>query len=57
MPESSDERDKTRKNQWDQAEKQSRRIVWIGCGLILLFLFIVFVCGTCTSVDWTQLSF
>ena len=29
----------------------------IGCGLILLLIFIVLVCGTCTSVDWTQLSF
>ncbi|MDD3826880.1 MAG: hypothetical protein GX597_03290 [Anaerolineaceae bacterium] len=29
----------------------------IGCGLILLFIMLVLVCGTCTSVDWTQLSF
>jgi hypothetical protein len=29
----------------------------IGCGLILLCIFILLVCGTCTSVDWTQLSF
>lgn len=26
-----------------------------GCGLILLFIFIVLVCGTCTNTDWFSL--
>jgi hypothetical protein len=29
----------------------------IGCGLILLLIFIVLVCGTCTGTDWFHLSF
>lgn len=29
----------------------------IGCGMILLLIFIVLVCGTCTGTDWTQFSF
>jgi hypothetical protein len=29
----------------------------IGCGLILLFIFIVLVCGTCTGTDWLRISF
>ncbi len=28
-----------------------------GCGTIMLCIFILLVCGTCASVDWTQLSF
>lgn len=27
----------------------------IGCGMILLFIFIVLVCGTCTGTDWFRL--
>jgi hypothetical protein len=27
----------------------------IGCGLLLLALFIALVCGTCTSTDWLHL--
>jgi len=27
----------------------------IGCGFILLILFIVFACGTINNVDWTRL--
>ncbi len=29
----------------------------IGCGLILLVIFVLLVCGTCTSTDWLRLSF
>jgi hypothetical protein len=29
----------------------------IGCGIILLFIMLMLVCGTCASVDWTRLSF
>jgi predicted PurR-regulated permease PerM len=27
----------------------------VGCGFILLILFIVFACGTLNNVDWTRL--
>jgi hypothetical protein len=27
----------------------------LGCGVILLFLFVVLVCGTCTGTEWTRL--
>jgi hypothetical protein len=29
----------------------------IGCGLILLVVFVVLVCGTCAYTDWLRLSF
>lgn len=29
----------------------------IGCGVILVLLFIVLVCGTCTGTNWLDLSF
>jgi hypothetical protein len=29
----------------------------LGCGLILLFICIVLVCGTCSGVNWSHLSF
>ena len=29
----------------------------IGCGMILLFLFIVLMCGTCSGVNWGHISF
>ena len=29
----------------------------IGCGMILLIIFILLVCGTCTSTDWFRFSF
>jgi apolipoprotein N-acyltransferase len=28
-----------------------------GCGMILLFLFIVLFCGTCAGIDWLRLGF
>lgn len=28
----------------------------IGCGLIILLVFLVLVCGTLTGTDWTQLN-
>jgi hypothetical protein len=28
----------------------------IGCGLIILCVFLVLVCGTVTGTDWTRLS-
>ncbi|HOC22080.1 MAG: hypothetical protein GYA30_07405 [Chloroflexi bacterium] len=27
----------------------------IGCGVILMILFVILVCSTCTSTDWTSL--
>jgi hypothetical protein len=27
----------------------------IGCGMILLLIFLVLVCGTCTGTDWLRL--
>jgi hypothetical protein len=27
----------------------------IGCGMILLFFFILLVCGTCAGTDWLRL--
>jgi apolipoprotein N-acyltransferase len=27
----------------------------IGCGMILLFICLVLVCGTCTGTDWLRL--
>jgi hypothetical protein len=27
----------------------------LGCGVILLLLFILFFCGTCTGTDWLRL--
>ncbi len=29
----------------------------IGCGVILLLIFIVLVCGTCTNTSWFDFSF
>jgi hypothetical protein len=29
----------------------------LGCGVILLFIFILLVCGTCTGTNWAHLSF
>jgi hypothetical protein len=29
----------------------------IGCGMILLLIFIILVCGTCATTDWFSLSF
>ncbi len=28
----------------------------VGCGLIILCVFLVLVCGTITGIDWTRLS-
>ncbi len=29
----------------------------VGCGVILLMIFILLFCMTCSGTDWTQLSF
>jgi len=44
---------------WLQSTFGYRRggCIGIGCGTILLFVFIILVCGTCTNTDWFRLGF